>query len=91
MPDDLPALVPYDDNEQTQQSDGEPKPTKMTEDPIQQSDRPEAVVFAVLNKIANVVVERNNWDQDQLKQEMWIFNSQKHKPIRIYCTPNEWD
>ncbi len=71
MPDDLPALVPDDDYEQ---SGSEPKPTTLTGDLIQLSDRPqaEAVEFAVLNKIANV--EPNNWDKDQRKQEKWIIN-----------------
>jgi hypothetical protein len=87
LPDDLPALVPDDDNEQ---SDCEPKPTKLTGDPIQRSDRPEAVEFAVLNKIANSV-EPNDWDRDQRKQEMWIINSPRHESIGIYCAPNEWD
>ncbi len=88
LPYDLPALVPDDDDEQ---SGCEPKPTTLTGDPIQRSDRPqdEAVEFAVLNKIANV--EPNDWDQDQRKQEMWIIHSQKHEPIGIYCTPNGWD
>ncbi len=75
VPDHLPALVPDDCNEQ---SDGEPKPTELTGDPIQQSDSPEAVEFAVLHKIANEIadaVEPNDWDQDQLKQEMWIIHS----------------
>ncbi len=92
LPDNLPALVPDDDDEQ---SDCEPKPTESTGDPIQQSGRPEAVEFAVLDKIAHEIadlVEPNDWDQDRWKQEMWIIHSQKHEPIKvIYCTPNGWD
>jgi hypothetical protein len=66
----------------------------LTGDPIQQSDRPEALEFAVLDKIANEianVVEPNDWDQDQRKQDMWIIYSLKHEPIGIYCTQNGWD
>ncbi len=91
MPDNLPALVLDEDDEQ---SDGEPKPTTLTGDPIQQNDRPEAVEFVVLDKIADEmanVVEPNDWDQDQRKQEMWIIHSQKHEAMRIYCTQNGWD
>jgi hypothetical protein len=32
-------------------------------------------------------VKPNDWDLDQLEQEMWIINSPKHE----YCTPTEWD
>ncbi len=45
IPDDLPTLVPYSDDEQ---SDNEPKPTSLTADPIQRGNRPEAIEFVKL-------------------------------------------